>query len=186
MTTSHGSTSKWKETLNTYYENHVKKDKRIIGYYKAINIDIQKVGVHLAIFAEPFLTLLLSGAKAIESRFSMNKVAPYHKVKPGDIVFVKKSGGAVCGYFIVKEAHYYAALNKIKLNEIKRQYSDKICASAVDDFWESKATCNFASLFDVVFVTEILPVTVEKKDRTAWVPIKLSTNNLIHNEIWKI
>lgn len=37
------------------------------------------VGIHLAIFAEPFLSMVLSGEKTVESRFSRNRCAPTAK-----------------------------------------------------------------------------------------------------------
>ncbi|RBP05022.1 hypothetical protein DFR50_1376 [Roseiarcus fermentans] len=39
-----------------------------------------RVGIHLAIFAEPFLSMVLSGEKTIESRFRRNRCAPYGEI----------------------------------------------------------------------------------------------------------
>ena len=54
------------------------------------------VGVHLGVFVEPYLTFLLQGKKTIESRFSINKHAPFEQVQDGDILVLKKSSGPVC------------------------------------------------------------------------------------------
>ena len=58
-----------------------------------------EVGLHLAVLTEPFCSLLLDGAKTIESRFSHVRCAPYGTLAKGDIVVVKKTGGPVTGAF---------------------------------------------------------------------------------------
>ncbi len=58
-----------------------------------------EAGLHLAVLTEPFCSLLLDGAKTIESRFSRVRCAPYGTLAEGDIVVVKKTGGPVTGAF---------------------------------------------------------------------------------------
>lgn len=45
---------------------------------------------HIAILRQPFFDMVLSGEKTIESRWSMNKVAPYGKVSVGDEILLKE------------------------------------------------------------------------------------------------
>jgi len=45
--------------------------------------------LHLALLTEPFLSLLMSGAKTIESRFSRVRCAPYRCLARGDVIAVK-------------------------------------------------------------------------------------------------
>ena len=40
-----------------------------------------RVGLHLAIFAVPFLSLVLNGRKTVESRFSRNRCDKWRSVK---------------------------------------------------------------------------------------------------------
>lgn len=47
---------------------------------------------HIAILRQPFFDMILNGTKTIESRFSMNKCAPYNMVKAGDIILLKETG----------------------------------------------------------------------------------------------
>ena len=56
-------------------------------------INLCEKRLHLAIFREPFLTKIFSGVKKIESRFSLNRCAPYSEVNKGDLVFIKKISG---------------------------------------------------------------------------------------------
>jgi len=56
-----------------------------------------KKTIHLAIFIEPYLDLIFKGKKTIESRFSINKILPYHKIQIGDVILLKKSSGKIEG-----------------------------------------------------------------------------------------
>ena len=177
---------KWKENLNNYVELKIKKNEIIRGYYRSNKIDIDSIGIHLAVFTEPFLSLLLNGKKTIESRFNINKVSPYKKVAIGDIVFIKKSGGAIFGYFIVKKVQYLTEPSVIELKEVRKMYAEKICASAVNDFWDNRISTKFISLFEVTKLKIILPITINKNDRMAWVVIKQSRQNSLNKELWQI
>ncbi len=53
---------------------------------------------HVAIMNKRFGDLIpkiLSGEKKIESRWSKNKISPWNKIKVGDVVYFKNSGGPV-------------------------------------------------------------------------------------------
>ncbi|MDR1559203.1 MAG: hypothetical protein LBS84_05800 [Clostridiales bacterium] len=65
------------------------------------------IRAHLAVLVESNLSLLLNGGKTIESRFSLRKIALFHQVSKGDVILLKKSGGAVTGVFEALEIHYF-------------------------------------------------------------------------------
>lgn len=44
---------------------------------------------HLVILKQKYFEMVLSGEKTIESRWSMNKCAPYGKVGVGDTIWLK-------------------------------------------------------------------------------------------------
>lgn len=56
-----------------------------------------RVGVHLAILVEPYLSRIMDGSKTIESRWSMNRGVPYGVVRHGDVILFKRSGGPIVG-----------------------------------------------------------------------------------------
>lgn len=138
-----------------------------------------KIGVHLAVFNEPFLALLYKGEKEIESRFSINKVSPFNKVSKNDVVILKSSGGPVSGFFIAGDVQFYSNLNNKKLNEIKRKFGKKICADYDPNFWTSRDGTNYATLIEVKNVTPLNPFKIEKKDRSAWSVLQESRQNLL-------
>ena len=182
--TSNGSTGKWKEKLIKYAINKVIVNETIQLFYDEKKVAKQNAGIHLAIFAEPFLSLLLDGEKTIESRFSLNKVPPFQRVEVGDIVFVKKSGAEVVAFFLVGKAEYHHAPNTMQLANLKRAYSKGIGTFSVENFWESRSDARYLSFFEVSHLTKISPLKVKKKDRTAWSVLKLGMSSEI-NEIWK-
>jgi dephospho-CoA kinase/ASC-1-like (ASCH) protein len=124
-----------------------------------------KNGLHLAIIDQPFLDLILSGNKKIETRFSVKKHAPYQKVAKGDIVFFKEPSKPIIGYFTVKNTEYYNS----NLNEIKIKYSNDICSFADPEFWEKRKEKKYVSLIWIDEIKKINPFDIKKKDRRGWV-----------------
>src|SRR5947208_15176323 len=59
-------------------------------------------GIHLAVFVEPFLGYVLDGSKTVESRFSVNRCAPFGKVRQGDVALLKRPGAPVVGIACVR------------------------------------------------------------------------------------
>ena len=59
--------------------------------------------IHLAIVNDPYYKYILEGTKTIESRFSNNRVAPYNKISPNDIVLMKKAGRSIEYLFFAGE-----------------------------------------------------------------------------------
>jgi ASC-1-like (ASCH) protein len=122
--------------------------------------------VHLAIMVEPFLTYVLDGSKTIESRFSVNRCAPFKRVKKGDIILLKKSGGPITGICLADYAWFYQ-LDENSWQDIKTNFSKQLCADK--SFWESRQRASYATLIRVINVKSVDPIYFEKKDRRGWV-----------------
>ena len=135
---------------------------------QALNDD-DTVGIHLAVFVEPYLTFLLQGKKTIESRFSVNKHAPFEQVQEGDIIVLKKSSGPVCGVCRVAHVWFYR-LDPNTWPEIQR-HAEKLC---MDDsaFWEKKKAASFATLMQVEDVRRIEEFDIDKLDPRSWVVVR--------------
>ena len=114
--------------------------------------------IHLAIMVEPYLSMIFSRDKTIESRFSQKKIKPYGNVFTNDIVVLKKSGGAICGIFNVSD----------EILNIKNEYNDKIKAN--ESFWDIKSNSKYATL---MFVSKVFkldkPISVSFKNRQSWI-----------------
>jgi len=126
--------------------------------------------LHLAVFVEPFLTFLLDGRKTIESRFSMVRCPPYQRVRCGDVLLVKKSGGPVVGLCEVGETWSYH-LDTGTWDCIRREFKDAMCAQD-PEFWRAKSKATYATLMRVCHPRTIGPVPWTKRDRRGWVIIR--------------
>jgi hypothetical protein len=126
-----------------------------------------RYSLHLAVMIEPYLRFVLDGSKTVESRFSVNRCAPYDRVKKGDVVLFKKPGGPIVGLSRVAETWFYR-LDPDSWRDIKDEFSS---ALAVQDasFWEQRQKASFASLMLLRDVRPIDPVSFEKRDRRGWV-----------------
>ncbi len=127
------------------------------------------IGLHLAIFAEPFLSLVLCGEKTVESRFSQNRCAPFNAVDDGDIVLMKAVGGPIRGLAIVKQTWYFYLVFQ-PLDQIRATFGAEICAG--DEFWHSRRDAAFVTLMKLAEPIEIAPLRCDKRDRRGWVALR--------------
>lgn len=138
--------------------------RRVASQLRASHVH---VGVHLAIFIEPYLTAVLEGRKTIESRFAVTRRPPYECVKPNDYILLKKSGGPVTGLALAKSIKFYR-LSPLVLADIRRKFARQLFALD-EDFWEARADKLYATLIELEDPVGIEPFTVEKRDRQGWV-----------------
>lgn len=123
---------------------------------------------HLAVFTKGVIDQILARQKTIESRFSKFQFAPYKRVKRGDEIFMKESGGKVRGKFIAANVLFFSSLNPEKVGDIRREYEEELKADK--SFWQSKKDAKYATL---IFVSDpeslANPILLEKHDKRAWV-----------------
>ena len=126
-------------------------------------------GIHLAVFVQPYLGFVLEGKKTIDSRFSVNRHAPFQQVNNGDLLILKESSGPICGVCVVSHAWYYQ-LNPASWSDIEK-YASALC---MDDsaFWEKKRAACFATLMRLENVTRVPDIPVQKLDPRGWVVLK--------------
>lgn len=140
-----------------------------LSYLDAAMDEGSRIGIHVAIFAEPFLSLVLDGTKTVESRFSRNRCAPFGEVARGDVILIKEVAGPICGIALAKEAQFFA-LDSEPLDRIRAKYGNDICGD--EEFWESRADAAFATLIELAETASILPVACDKRDRRGWVSLR--------------
>jgi hypothetical protein len=126
-------------------------------------------GIHLAVLVEPYLSLILDGKKTIESRFSVNRHAPFEQVQRGDVVILKRSSGPVEGLCTVSDAWFYR-LNPNTWPEIER-YASALC---MDDssFWRQKRGASYASLMRIEKIVRVPSLEIGKLDPRGWVVLR--------------
>jgi hypothetical protein len=127
----------------------------------------EPAGVHLAVFVEPFLTAVLEGRKTMESRFTLTRQPPWRCVEPGDIILLKRSGGAIVGLVRAGEAQSHE-LSPSLVRLLRERFGVQLCATD-DDFWSRRADKNYATLIEISDVELLSDVAIEKRDRRGWV-----------------
>lgn len=125
--------------------------------------------IHLGIFSEPYLTYMLDGKKTIESRFSKNKILPYHNINEDDIVIVKKSSGSVVAYFTIKKVLFFD-LTVTSIIDIKNKYSKGLQVD--DSFWNSKKNSRYATLIFIDKLVKLPAFNINKKGMQTWLIVK--------------
>jgi hypothetical protein len=128
-----------------------------------------RIGIHLAIFAEPFLSKVLSGEKTIESRFSRNRCAPYREIDDGDIILVKEVAGPICGIALARHAWFYDLVAE-PVDRIRARFGVGICGD--DAFWTARSDALYATLIELDSAASIGPVSCDKRDRRGWVSLR--------------
>jgi|GEM_PF-1040093 len=123
---------------------------------------------HLAVFSKGVIELILANKKTLESRFSKFRFTPYKKVKTGDVVFMKESGGKVKGKFTVGSVDFREKLNTKKIAEIKKRHGHEL--QVPDSFWQSKKNAKYASLIEIKNPEPLAnPLSLDKHDKRSWV-----------------
>jgi hypothetical protein len=126
--------------------------------------------VHLAIFVEPFLSAVLDGRKTIESRFGVHRRPPYRCVDPNDIILIKRSGGPIVGVARAGKASFHQ-LSPGVLSDIRERFACQLFALD-EDFWESRADKQYATLIELHDPAAVTPLPFAKRDRQGWVIIE--------------
>lgn len=127
------------------------------------------IGLHLAVFSRPFLSLILDGRKTIESRFSRIRCAPFDDVRDQDIILLKEVAGPICGIALAKHAWFYDLAYE-PLARIRERYGAAICGD--EEFWQSRRDASYATLIELAEPVSISAVPYEKRDRRGWVTLR--------------
>jgi hypothetical protein len=127
------------------------------------------VGLHVAVFSEPFLSLVLCGQKTIESRFSRNRCAPYGEVRDGDIILMKEVAGPIRGVALARRSWCYDLVAE-PLERIKNRFAAGICAD--DAFWAARAGALYATFIELDSAASLRAVRCDKRDRRGWVSLR--------------
>jgi hypothetical protein len=126
-------------------------------------------GIHLAVFSQPYLDLVLTGEKKVESRFSRNRCAPFGEVREGDIILLKEVAGPVCGVVLARRIWYFDLDNE-PIDAIRDTFGAAILAAP--EFWSEKEAASFATLIELENPSAIEPLPFVKRDRRGWVSLR--------------
>lgn len=126
---------------------------------------------HLMIVHPRYIAPLLSGAKTLESRLGLDRRAPFGKVSPGDVVFIKPTGKRVVAKAIVHRVDEYEDLTPEDIINLRETYDDRIMGG--DQYWEEKSNSKYATLISFTKITMLrdettVPAELLVPNRNAW------------------
>ena len=147
------------------------------GVLGAPGSELPTCGIHLAVFVEPFLGYILDGTKTVESRFSVNRCAPFGRVSKGDVVLLKRAGGPVVGIVRVWAVWTYR-LEEKSWGLIRQQFA-KALRVQDPEFWERRRAASYATLMSIDRVLTLKPIEWAKRDRRGWVILQSKDEPLL-------
>lgn len=104
----------------------------------------QRLMIHVAILMKPYLDLILSGRKTIESRLTKTNRPPYDSIEVGERIYFKQSSGPFRATAIAEQVLCLDRVTPQRVMELQHTYNDAICGT--DDFWEWKRDSRFVTL----------------------------------------
>lgn len=125
---------------------------------------------HIAILRQPFFDMVLNGEKTIESRWSMNKIAPYKQVNIGDEILLKITGHPATARARVKGVRYYELTPQI-VEEIRIRYGKQIGTDKFKD-WQATLQKKYCTLIWLENVQRIEPMEVPRSNGAGWIVVK--------------
>ena len=124
---------------------------------------------HLAILKQPFLNMILSGEKTIETRWAMHKIAPYNKLRVGDEILLKETCKEVIATAKVKDFKYFELTPKIA-DEIKQKYGKEIGVYKFEN-WENYRNKKYCTLIWLDNIEKVKPFKVKRSNGAGWIVI---------------
>lgn len=127
---------------------------------------------HAAILHQPYIELILSGAKTIEARLSVCRIPPFAAVSPGDSVFLRaraSRAGAFAARATARRVWSFEDLTAKDVRSLAREFGARVCAPA--QFWRSRSKARYATFIELSDVRRIDrgPILPRKVgDRRAW------------------
>lgn len=119
------------------------------------------------------LDKIISGEKTIESRWSMDKRAPFERVQKGEWLYLKTSGQPVSYRTRVQRVEYYQNLNEERVAQLVRTYGKEICLT--EQYTATLKKKKYCTLVWMEKVEKIEPFQVNKKgfgNMCAWLMVE--------------
>src|SRR5215211_5664822 len=111
---------------------------------------------HLVILRPPYLDMILSGEKTVESRLSRRRHPAATRCRPGDVLYLKRTGGDIEGRARVARVDIYAGLDADGLRALAEEWAGRVAACEPDDWYQRmKQDATHALFFTLAEVERI-------------------------------
>lgn len=130
---------------------------------------------HIAILHPYFLERILAGGKTMESRWLANRSAPWGKVRAGDMIYLKPSGGPVVAKALAGAVQEFSDLTPERVRALIREHKE---ALGVAHDWERLLARverkRYCVLVTLTGITEVTPFPISKRgfgNQAAWLTV---------------
>ncbi len=121
---------------------------------------------------------ILTGTKTVESRWYVNKVSPWNKIRKGDLVYFKETGRPVTAVAEVLKVLQYENLSKEITKQIIENYGKQIAPNSNKKEFQSwakrESNKRYCILIFLKNVKKIQPFDIDKKGygiSSAWLVV---------------
>lgn len=109
--------------------------------------------LHVAVLKRVYLAAIVDGSKTVESRLSVNRVAPFGVVREGETILFKACGGGFGARAVAERVHEFEGLDAPGVRRLRRLWNHRIGGD--DAYWDRKcATARFATIIELADVRE--------------------------------
>lgn len=91
---------------------------------------------HLVLLRPPYLDMLLSGEKTVESRLSRRRHPAASRCAVGDTLYLKRAGGDIEGRARVRQIDAYEGLDPAGLRALAEIWSGRVAAVEPEDWYQ--------------------------------------------------
>lgn len=126
---------------------------------------------------------ILAGTKTIESRWYVNKISPWNKIRAGDVIYFKETGCPVTAVAETDRVLQYADLNPKIVRDIIRNYGKQIVPRIKENAFLSWAKNETGKRYCILIflknVKKIAPFNINKTGfgiSSAWLVVGDITN----------
>src|SRR5262249_22120256 len=103
----------------------------------------EAMSIHVAILLRPYIKMILSGRKTVESRLTTSLRTPYDHVKPGERIYFKASSGPYMATAIADGVKFYNGLTPEKVAALHKQWNGEVCGEA--EYWRQKRNSRYGT-----------------------------------------
>lgn len=122
--------------------------------------------IHVAILKRPYLKLILSGQKTVESRLTRNPLPPYNMIETGERIFLKASSGPFMATALAGTIEQHSNLTPTELVKLHKSHQISVCGT--DEYLQQKLESRYAVYVQLTHVEPIDVGPAYPKSMRAW------------------
>jgi len=111
---------------------------------------------HLVILRPPYIDMIMTGEKTVESRLSQRRHPAATRCRPGDLLYFKRTGGDIEGRARVVAVDEYRGLDADSLRAVAALWAGRVAAGKPEDWYQDlKRDARHALFFTLAGVETI-------------------------------